>query len=86
MMRRHPRILVVDDDPRGRADLRATSPDVPIIVLSAGVTWERETLARRLGARHVLPKPPEMGEVLQLCRELTVMGNDLMGPLTASRS
>jgi two-component system, OmpR family, KDP operon response regulator KdpE len=51
--------------------LRDISSRVAIIVISAYVDPEREALAKRLGARHVLAKPPAIGELLRLCSELT---------------
>jgi CheY-like chemotaxis protein len=51
--------------------LRRVAPRLPVIVVSAYVSPEREAQARRLGARHVLAKPPEIGELLRLCSEVT---------------
>jgi DNA-binding response OmpR family regulator len=51
--------------------LREISPRVPIIIISAYVNPDTEALARRLGATHVVAKPPEIGELLRVCSELT---------------
>jgi len=51
--------------------LREISPRVPIIIISAYVNPDTEALARRLGATHVIAKPPEIGELLRVCSELT---------------
>jgi DNA-binding response OmpR family regulator len=89
-LQRHPIDLVLLDLATSGTDplavvrtLCATAPGVPIIVISDQVTPAHEALAQRMGALYVLPKPPEIGELLQLCSELTVVGNDLTRPLTS---
>jgi len=51
--------------------VRAMSPWVPVIVMSAHISPEVEEEARRLGADAVLRKPQPLAEVAQLIDRLT---------------
>src|SRR5262249_42557903 len=51
--------------------VRALPCDAAVVVISAFVDASSEAEAKRLGAGAVLSKPPDIGELLRLCGELT---------------